>query len=217
MKKYILTLMSVVLLSGCQFFNQTEETAETPVEESSSVQVETEVEHVTVTVEEKDEEADSDAALFNESVMGDSEFPTATVPESVTQSELLSAIEEYYIANFSVEQQAANAPQVTDAALANVLDLINGNEALAQLNVTVDQISMVLNGQTIYVPRVIVPMTYSESTAIAEENDVALFNSAITEVGNRLIMIAYYDEASDQLMPMHLMNLNHSLFYNEPN
>lgn len=217
MKKYILTLMSVVLLSGCQFFNQTEETTETPVEESSSVQVKTEVEHVTVTVEEKDEEADSDAALFNESVMGDSEFPTATVPESVTQSELLSAIEEYYIANFSAEQQEANAPQVTDAALANVLDLINGNEALAQLNVTVDQISMVLNGQTIYVPRVIVPMTYSESTAIAEENDVALFNSAITEVGNRLIMIAYYDEASDQLMPMHLMNLNHSLFYNEPN
>lgn len=217
MKKYILTLMSVVLLSGCQFFNQTEETAETPVEESSSVQVETEVEHVTVTVEEKDEEADSDVALFNESVMGDSEFPTATVPESVTQSELLSAIEEYYIANFSVEQQAANTPQVTDAALANVLDLINGNEALAQLNVKVDQISMVLNGQTICVPRVIVPMTYSESTAIAEENDVALFNSAITEVGNRLIMIAYYDEASDQLMPMHLMNLNHSLFYNEPN
>lgn len=217
MKKYILTLMSVVLLSGCQFFNQTEETTETPVEESSSVQVKTEVEHVTVTVEEKDEEADSDAALFNESVMGDSEFPTATVPESVTQSELLSAIEEYYIANFSVEQQAANALQVTDAALANVLDLINGNEALAQLNVTVDQISMVLNGQTIYVPRVIVPMTYSESTSIAEENDIALFNSAITEVGNRLIMIAYYDEASDQLMPMHLMNLNHSLFYNEPN
>ena len=54
MKKYILTLMSVVLLSGCQFFNQTEKTTETPVEESSSVQVKTEVEHVTVTVEEKD-------------------------------------------------------------------------------------------------------------------------------------------------------------------
>lgn len=154
--------------------------------------------------------------MFNEEIVGQSEYPTSTSPDNIDSAELMAAIEEYYINNFSQDEQFTNTPKVTDGAIVNITELIDSNEALAQLNVSVDQISMQLDGQTLYVPRIIVPMPYSESVNLVSENDVALFNSAITELGNRLVMIAYYDPATENLTPMHLMSLNHSLFYYEP-
>lgn len=213
MKKYILSLLSLVLLSGCQLFTE-DEPVELESTEASSALVETETERVTVI--EEDEDTKTTQSLFNEEIVGQSDYPTSTVPDNIDVAELMPAVEEYYATNFSEEEQFANSPQVTDGAITNISDLIANNEALAQLDVTVDQITMQLNGQTVYVPRIVVPMPYSESAQLVPENDVALFNSAITEVGNRLVMIAYYNPATGHLTPMHLMNLSHSLFYYEP-
>ncbi|MGO4929193.1 lipoprotein [Fundicoccus sp. Sow4_D5] len=214
MKKYILSLLSLVLLTGCQLFTEDAQTDSDSVETSSAL-VETETERVTVI--EEDEETNAVNSLFKEEIIGQSDYPVSTSPDNIDPAQLLVAVEEYYLTNFSEEEQFANTPQVTDGALTNITDTIHSNEALAQLDVSVDQISMQLNGQTLYIPRIIVPMPYSESAQLVVENDVALFNSAITEVGNRLVMIAYYNPATDILTPMHVMNLSHSLFYYEPN
>lgn len=214
MKKYILSFFSLVLLAGCQLPNEGERLEQTS-EESSSVLVETETEHVTVT--EENEETQTTQSLFNEEIIGQSDYPVSTSPDNIDPSELMAAIEEYYATNFSEDEKFANTPQVSDGAITSMAAIINSNDGLAQLDVSVDQISIELNGQKIYIPRIIVPMTYSESVKLVDENDVALFNSAITEVGNRLVMIAYYNPATESVTPMHLMNLNHSLFYNEPN
>lgn len=213
MKKYILSLLSLVLLSGCQLFSENE-TTNVSSTETSSILVETETERVTVI--EENEEIPADQSLFNEEIVGQSDYPTSTSPDNIDSVELMAAIDAYYTTNFSEDEQFTNTPKVTDEAIVNITELINNNENLAQLNVFVDQIAMQLNGQTLYVPRIIVPMPYSESVNLVSENDVALFNSAITEVGNRLVMIAYYDPATEHLTPMHLMSLNHSLFYYEP-
>lgn len=209
MKKYILGLLSLVLLSGCQLFSSDQPANDVPVESSSAL-LETETDHVSVT-----EASEVNNSLFNEEIVGQSDYPVSTSPENINPAELMPAVEEYYSTSFSQDEQFANAPQVTEGAMNNIANNINANEALAQLDVTVDQISLQLNGKTIYVPRIVVPMTYSQSIALVVENDVALFNSAITEVGNRLVMIAYYDADNDSLTPMHLMNLSHSLFYYE--
>ena len=214
MKKYILSILSLVLLSGCQFITD-DEVAEVNSDEASSTLVETETERVTV-IEENEVISDNDS-LFNEEIIGQSDYPVSSRPADIVAAELMAAIEDYYANNFSEDEKFANTPQITDAAITNITDLINSNEGLAELDVTVDQVALELNGQTVYVPRIIVPMPYSESIRLVAENDVALFNSAITEVGNRLVMIAYYDTATATLTPMHLMNLSHSLFYYEPN
>lgn len=214
MNKYILSILSLIFLSGCQFMTE-DEVAEVSSDTISSALVETETERVTVI--EENETTNDKASLFNEEVIGQSDYPVSSPPADVVVAELMLAIEDYYANNFSEDEKFANTPQITDAAITNITDLINSNEALAELDVTVDQVTLELNGQSLYVPRIIVPMTYSESIRLAAENDVALFNSAITEVGNRLVMIAYYNTATDTLTPMHLMNLSHSLFYYEPN
>ena len=213
MNKYILSILSLIFLSGCQFMTD-DEVAEVSSDTVSSALVETETERVTV-IEENEETSDNDS-LFNEEIIGQSDYPVSSRPADIVAAELMAAIEDYYANNFSEDEKFSNTPQITDAAITNITDLINSNESLAELNVAVDQVALELNGQTVFVPRIIVPMPYSESIRLVAENDVALFNSAITEVGNRLIMIAYYDTATTTLTPMHLMNLSHSLFYYEP-
>lgn len=234
MKKLILSLTAISLLSGCQLFSSEETTSETDETASQAVHETTPVSVVETATANEDEssslteeeaaleESRSDAidsqsgSLFSESIVGNSDYPVSSIPEDILAEELLPAINDYYHEVFSEVDKSAGAPRVPDLVLQAIEEVINQEEDLSQLNVTVDQISLQLDGSTIYVPRVVIPMSYSEAESIAYENDIRTFNHALTEVGNRLVMVAYYNSDTDTLMPMHLMNLSNSLFYYEP-
>lgn len=235
MKKLILTLTAVTLLSGCQLFSSEDTgnesgttTSQAPLETTPVSVVEkdmaSEDESKVLTEEEEAalEESRSDAidsqsgALFSENIVGDSDYPVSSIPDDILAEELLPAINDYYREVFSEVDKSAGTPRVPDLVLQAIEDVINQEEDLSQLNVTVDQISLQLDGNIIYVPRVVIPMSYSEAESIAYDNDIRVFNHALTEVGNRLVMVAYYNSETNTLMPMHLMNLSQSLFYYEP-
>lgn len=231
MKKILLALVTVTFLSGCGLLsnNETSDTAtsQSPAIETTQVSVvETanadesgainEEEHASLEESRSLAMETQDGSLFNETVVGDSVYPTSTIPENILADELMAGINDYYRETFSETDQSAGTPRVPDLVLQSIADIINKEDDLSNLAIAVDQISMQLDDRTVYVPRVIVPMSYSEAEAIASDNDTRLFNHALTEVGNRLVMIAYYDSASDTLTPMHLMNLTNSLFYLEP-
>lgn len=233
MKKLILALTTATLLSGCQLFssedtgNQTGEMTSQAIQETTPVSVIetsngdestglTEEEEAAL-AESRSEAIDSQSgSLFSESIVGDSDYPVSSIPDGILAEELLPAINDYYRKAFSEVDKSASTPRIPDLVLQAIEDVINQDEDLSQLNVAVDQISLQLDERTIYVPRVVIPMSYNEAEAIAYDNDIRVFNHALTEVGNRLVMVAYYNDETERLLPMHLMNLTNSLFYYEP-
>ena len=64
-------------------------------------------------------------------------------------------------------------------------------------------------GQT----KVIVPMAREQAKQVLNDNDIQILNQVLARLGNRLVMIAYYDEASQTLLPVHLTNNTNPLFY----
>lgn len=231
MKKILLLMMTVTFLSGCGLLADKENgnaaTSQNPAIETTQVSVVetanpdesaamTEAEQALLEESRSLAMEKQEGSLFNETVVGDSVYPASTIPDNILADELMQGINDYYRETFSETDKSAGTPRVPDLVLQSIEDIINKEEDLSSLTIAVDQISMQLDDQTIYVPRVIVPMSYSEAEAIASDNDTRLFNHALTEVGNRLVMIAYYDSESDTLTPMHLMNLTNSLFYLEP-
>ena len=58
-------------------------------------------------------------------------------------------------------------------------------------------------------------MTYSQAEKKCQENDTKVINAALSELGNRLLIVAYYDEAEQILRPMHLVNSTESLYFDD--
>lgn len=224
MKKILLALVAVTFLSACDLLpsnenNETANSTDAAIETTQVSVVETANSDESVSMDDESRSIaieSQEGALFNETIVGDSDFPVSTIPDNILADELMTGINDYYRETFSETDKSAGTPRVPDLVLQSIVDVINKEEDLSSLNIAVDQISLQLDESTIYVPRVIVPMSYSEAEAIATENDTRLFNHALTEVGNRLVMVAYYDATTDTLTPMHLMNLTNSLFYLEP-
>lgn len=230
MKKLILLLLTVILAGVLyinffpQSFNSNEmkEEQTTLSDNNNGSQVEivsdnqTEAEAI-ITSTEADAINPSEAettvdSLFNESIINDRDFPQANVPENLLNVDIYTAINEYYIANYSEEEKTANQTALTDVELDNLAEVLNQKDALSGLELTVDQVTMNLDDEKVYIPRVIVPVTYENAQRIAEDHDINILSDVMTEIGNRLIMIAYYNPQEKELYVYHLTNWTKPLF-----
>lgn len=229
MKKIILLVLSIVLvsllyLSIKPYFNQPSQNTMSQTttlltnEEDSTIKQEvkaaeqssqeTQTSEIT-TITEVETTVDS---LFNEALVDPSSYPIASVPENLLHVDIYSAINSYYTESYSSEEQTANLVALTKTELENLSTVLNSEDTLNGLDLTVDQVSMTLNNQLLYVPRVIVPVTYENAQRIAKDNDISILTEAMTEIGNRLIMIAYYNPQEDELLVYHLTNWTNPLF-----
>lgn len=217
MKKQIIIITASLLLSGCQLFNSSTNTTGqeanlSPIESSESTTLSSQ-ESITSN-EPSTDLLTPQRSLLDEKIIGDSDYPLITLPDEVPE-DINLAISEYFNTKLTEEEQANNYQQVPLSSLKKIKDFIHLDEDLAQLNVATEQVSLKMGQDLIYVPRIIVPMTYSEAEKVAEDNDTRLLNLALTELGNRLVLLAYYHEEADELLPRHLINSSHSLFYFE--
>lgn len=152
-------------------------------------------------------------SLFGEKLVNESSYPIATIPpklEGLT-AELYDAINTVYIENYSQEQKEINTHKLSNKDLEELQNFIN-DDTLSPLNIQVDQITMVLDSTQVYIPRIIVPITYENAERLIKDNDVSILTQAMTHLGNRLIMIAYYDPQSKVLTAYHLTNWTLPLF-----
>nr|WP_276932398.1 hypothetical protein [Globicatella sulfidifaciens] len=222
MKKLILLLLTVIL-AGVLYINFIPQSSNSNVmkEEQTTLSDNNNGSQVEI-VSDKQTEAEATIAsteaettvdsLFNESIINDRDFPQANVPENLLNVDIYTAINEYYIANYSEEEKTANQTALTDVELDNLAEVLNQKDALSGLELTVDQVTMNLDDEKVYIPRVIVPVTYENAQRIAEDNDINILSDVMTEIGNRLIMIAYYNPQEKELYVYHLTNWTKPLF-----
>lgn len=212
MKKIIIFLASLVLASlaflGLQHFIPMETPTPNP-----TVQIDQSNEQITLeprqTLLEETSLIDS---FFNESIVGESPFPTASVPSQISHLNIADAINDYYVSQYSEVEKEANLSPVSEEDMATLQEAINNDPNLSNLSVKIDQVTMTLGGKTTYIPRLIVESTYQASIQEVPDNDVQLLTLAMTHLGNRLAMICYYDQASNQLFVYHLTNWTNPLF-----
>lgn len=222
MKKFILLVLTI-LLAGILYMNfqpnmsntkpiNVEQTTTTKEDSASQVEVISSESTMQETTIETTAEETTVASLFNEEVLNNRDYPLADVPTDLLNVDIYTAINTYYVENYSDEEKVANQTALTDEELTNLATVLNDKETLKGLELTVDQVSMTLADQKVYIPRIIVPVTYENAQRIAADNDINILTEALTEIGNRLIMIAYYNPQNDQLLVYHLTNWTKPLF-----
>lgn len=215
MKKLSLIILSLLLLillfiNIKQFFPQTNSSLSDKIEPTTTLVEQTTSETSTETTRLL-EETTLEAALFNEEVL-EGNYPSSSRPEVLSSLNVLPAIEEYFIANYSQEDiDAASAP-LANQDKANLLQVIQEDPKLAGLEVDIDSVALELGGEQLIVPRIIVLQTYQQAEATVPGQDAILLTHAMTHLGNRLVMISYYDPATQVLTTYHLTNWTSPLF-----
>lgn len=211
--KKLLLFISLLTLGGCSYFTNEPEslTANQSVEkEAATEEVASEVK-----VEKSSEsypENDTFNNVFNESVVGQDRYPETSLPDSIPISELRIAIDEFYETVLSEEDKQLNYEKVDGETLQTLQQTFTNNEIYEPLNITVDQVEIELGGQVNYVARVVIGMNYEEAEALVNENDILVLNEALAQLENRIVLVTYYDEANNTLLPYHLTNTTNSLF-----
>lgn len=208
-KKLTLSLLLCTLLAGCQLF-ETEKSAPSTISESEPTTISSES---TPETEKTAPSAPRIMTLLNEQV-GDSPYPIATLPPDVPADELNQAIEQYYNDNYSEEDKAANTTPVAKNVLRDLQTAFKKNEQTKKLNIHVEQITMTLNQQDIYVTRIVVPFSHEQANQQLAESEIILTNEALAYLGNRLVYVTYYDSHTKQLTPVNLSNNQYPLYYN---
>ncbi|MGF3111987.1 hypothetical protein [Facklamia sp. P9177] len=224
MKKILSLMIASLLLSACQIFQYFQEPTANEKNEQSELAAVSQDQITSQTTEnlesedsqkeqtEKNKQSNTAPRFLKEKLSVSSDFPNLTLPDEVPQ-DINQAMESYYLNNFTNQEQQVNKNKVASKDLNQILSQINSEEDLSQLDVSIDQSQFQINGETIFIPRIIVPLTYQEAEKIASDNDTRLINHALTQVGNRLVLLAYYRPQTKELIPMHLVNSTHSLFF----
>lgn len=211
MKKFILLTVSLTLV-GCGWF---QDSSKTPSQEETHV----ETTHDMTTNDDITEESQQPSNaqfdnVFDESLEEDASatLPPTQLPNEIPIGELREAINGYFVEDVPAEEQDNNLEPVRKPILKRLQEDINEDKKLKQLNPHVDQVSITLNNETQYVVRLVVPMTYTEAERKVADNDIQLLNTALSTIGNRLVMVAYMDESGEYLIPYHLNTSTYSLF-----
>lgn len=212
MKRYY-TLAAVLLLGGCGLFQNKRLAQQDTSSVISSSVPSSESSSESASSAESSSAETKVISLFDESIIGDSTYPKVSAPLAFSQEEIMAAITEYYQANYSESEKAANRSQIPTKTLEEIQAYLNNDETVKALNATVRQISVKLGNDTVYIAQVIVPMSFKKATQQLPENDFLLLNNTLAHLDNRLVMIAYYDETTQMLLPVHLTNNNNPLFY----
>lgn len=213
MKKLTLAVSLLLALTACQQSQEAQQSNQT-IQEISSTHSE-ENNSASLDNTSADTTPNSGSAFLMEEIVGKSDYSTLTLPADLPQ-DLNQGIEDYYTNKLGQEEKEINFKQIENKSLENIRKFIQLDDDLAKLKVKIDQVSLKIQGDTLYVPRLIIPMTYKDAEKKAKDNDTRLINHALTELGNHLVLIAYYNPQDKTVTPMHLVNSKHSLFYYEP-
>ncbi|WP_124058309.1 hypothetical protein [Vaginisenegalia massiliensis] len=161
-------------------------------------------------------EENAHTPLFKEEkVMGQSEYGLSSTPASLSLADIQAALDQYYTDKFSPEEKKNSQTPLDQQILADLQTSLDQDAALSGLGAKVDQIEMKLGQDNIYVPRIVVPSTYRQANQIDQDNDIHLMNAVLTEVGNRLVLLCYYNEDNKQVIPYNLSSGSTPLFFND--
>lgn len=190
----------LLFLTGCHLFSKDQEPSPVTSQEGTTT---------TVLVDQS-----TDRTFLNEKLDEKADYPELTLPENAPQ-DLNQAIQVYYQEKFTQTQKENSQKPLTQSQLKALKKSLNTEEELKELDLAVDQSQLKIGSDTLYVPRLIVPMTYSQAEKKCQDNDTKVINAALSELGNRLLIVAYYDEAEQILRPMHLVNSTESLYFDD--
>lgn len=212
MRKYSLIFAISCLLAGCGLFKTEEAVQDTAVESSMSQESRSSVESM---VQESSESASEvvEVTLFDETLSGNLPYPKTSVPLAISKEELISAMEEYYLQEYSSQERQEYQQPLDEKLLSTAQQSLQDDDTLKVLHADIRQIQFDLAGDKIYVAQIIVPMSQQKAQQLLKENDVLLLNHTFAYLGNRLVMLAYYDEDTRTLLPVHLTNSSKPLFY----
>lgn len=200
------TFFSVLVITLVILFNFYRSNSHTELVESSVSETTIAFSDTTVS------ESLATTTFLNETVLNQSSYPPATLPERLNDLAIYDAINDYYRANYSQEEKEANLSQVETETLDTLEAALRASETLSPLSIEVDQVTLTLDGQTCYIPRIIVPMPFDRATEIVPDHEIDILTETFTTLGNRLIMLTYYYPETQQLTLYHLTNWTTPLF-----
>lgn len=165
--------------------------------------------------ESTEEVKDTQGFVFNEIRKENSQFPKASLDADISLTELKIAMDDYYQTKYSEEEKRLAKQNIPSKDLESLQKSFEENDSLKKLKATVEPVEIEIAGENLKVARIIIPFTYKEAKRIKDNNDILILNEALAQLGNHLIMVAYYNEKDQILTPMHLTNSLNPLFYNE--
>lgn len=163
----------------------------------------------------EDAPKDTKGFPFNEKRKENSQYPKASLDADISLSELKEAMDEYYQSKYSDEEKKLAKQTIPNKDLESLQKSFKENDSLKKLKATVEPVEIEIAGETLKVARIVIPFTYKEAKQIKDNNDILVLNEALAQLGNHLIMVAYYNNETQILTPMHLTNSLNPLFYNE--
>ncbi|PMB84915.1 hypothetical protein [Dolosicoccus paucivorans] len=150
---------------------------------------------------------------FNDQVLPPSTYPATTLPSEINPQELYEGMNEFYKENYTQEEIQKSQTPLSEEELDHLASQFEKLTQETGLAIEVDQVEMTLQSDKLYVPRIIVLENYQKAMDEHKEHDSDLLLTALSELGNRIIMISYYDDSAKEMMPLHLTNRTKPLFY----
>ena len=209
MYKKISLFFLLFLIVGC---SKETKTSQSTSNNNSNTEQSSQIESIE---EIKSTAKDIKGAPFQEEIPENSPYPIAQLDEGVSISELRQAYTQYYKENYQGKDKEINLDEIVPRELERLQRSFDEDDRFKALDISVEQVTMTIDTDQVHVARVIVPMTYKEAESELKNNDIAILNETLSNIGDRLVMIAYYDESTNTLTPMHLTNSLKPLFYNQ--
>ncbi|UPQ86301.1 hypothetical protein M0R79_02675 [Ignavigranum ruoffiae] len=199
----ILALIAIIYLVSGYFLKPKNEVPDSPTVTDEQMQ------------ETSNQATDTKGQPFQEKIDANSPYPVASLDAGISISELRKAMDQYYQEVYTEEEKKMSQTKIDRQDIKRLQDSFKNNDSLKALKANVESVEMQVAGETVYVARIVLPFTYQEAEKTKANNDILVLNEALAQLGNHLIMIAYYDQSNKTLTPMHLTNSLNPLFYNE--
>ncbi|WP_028125559.1 membrane lipoprotein lipid attachment site-containing protein [Eremococcus coleocola] len=218
MKKTILYLTSLIVLSGCSFFQENSPAQSS--KQSSEIQAVSSEASQERTNESQTAESQVDQTnegpVFQEEELSSTNLPQSSLDESVNYQELRDAVNQYYDQEVDSEVKELNQELIAEDDLENLQYVFDNNDQYKDLGVQVDQVKIPLGGTDNYVVRLIVADSYAATEAKVEGADILLLNESFAQTApDRLVLLEYFDQEAGTIIPMHLSTSNQTIFYNQ--
>ena len=211
-KILLLSLLTATTLAACNPFAKKE--AAQPVETKNEVTSVTTAQSSSSSESQASQPIDTTTPFLNESFDSNAQYKKTAVPEGIDMTELNTAINDYYRQNFNESEKQINFTPVTKEALQKLQQSLAADTNLAKLKAKVDQMTIQLDNKTNYVVRVVVPTTHAKANQQVSDSEIQLLTHTLAQIGNRLVLIGYYDQATQSVVPVSLSNNSDPLFYN---
>lgn len=154
--------------------------------------------------------------VFNEIEVDPTDYPASSLPndmpEDLTIENLREAMITYFEKSYSDEEKKADLEPLSTDKLTELNKAFQESNQFKDIKVHIDQVAILLEGKKHYITRAIVDGKKEDIDQILANNDIAIMNELLAIVGNRLVMVCYYDKSDNKLIPYHLTNRTKSLF-----